>query len=97
MISEVIRRVSGGHCPIEINTGGCADIAIATVVWEFTRHKIDVEITSDEDEDGKEYSHTFLKYGGKFYDAECPDGVEDWRDFPIYARQRAEGWDRFVA
>jgi hypothetical protein len=93
MIHKTIRAIVGTFDPIEINRGGCADIA--DIVWRMTKHVADVEITSDEDEDGGEYTHTFLKYDGRFFDAECPDGVDDWRDLPIYARQRAEGLDRF--
>lgn len=27
-------------------------------------------------------SHAFVRYQGKFYDSEVPDGVSDWRDLP---------------
>jgi len=33
-------------------------------------------------------SHCFIEYNGKFYDAACPNGVNDWRDLPFFcARQ----------
>ena len=28
------------------------------------------------------HTHAFIKYNGKFYDAERPDGVLDWRELP---------------
>lgn len=71
--------------PKEINTGLCADFASA--LWEQDRT---LNITSDEDQDGLEYTHTFIEHQGRFYDAETPDGVDDWRQLPIYARQREE-------
>ena len=83
-LPQAIRDLVGDSDPVEINTGGCADFA--TILWESNRK---LEITSDEDEDGREYSHTFIKHQGRFYDAETPEGIEDWRDFPIYARQHS--------
>lgn len=26
--------------------------------------------------------HAFVKYKGKYYDSECPEGEEDWRELP---------------
>jgi len=26
--------------------------------------------------------HVWVKYKGKFYDAEAPNGVDDWRELP---------------
>ncbi len=29
-------------------------------------------------------SHCFVSYNGKYYDAACPDGVDDWRNLPFF-------------
>lgn len=31
---------------------------------------------------GYVFGHVWVKYAGKFYDAETPNGVVDWRDLP---------------
>ena len=33
--------------------------------------------------------HAFVKYKGKYYDSECPNGEKDWRDLP------ASNWGRW--
>lgn len=32
------------------------------------------------------FGHVWVKYKGKFYDAETPYGVEDWKDIPYVQR-----------
>lgn len=82
----------------DINDGYCADFA--TELWEgYGRSYLD--IVSDEDfiecgmthegrdgPHGDNYTHTFIHYDGKFYDSEAPYGVDDWRDLPIFKRQK---------
>ena len=34
--------------------------------------------------------HYWVKYRGKYYDAECPEGVKDWHDLPIYTMIRKQ-------
>jgi hypothetical protein len=84
-LPSLIRELVGDECPIQINTGGCADIA--TILWE--RHR-ELNVVSDEDMGGREYTHTFIEHQGRYYDAEAPDGVDDWHDLPIFARQAEE-------
>jgi hypothetical protein len=43
---------------------------------------------SDYDPDDPSADHTFIKYNGKYYDAECVDGVCNWRELPIYINNR---------
>ena len=31
---------------------------------------------------GYTFGHVWVKYGNKFYDAETPNGVEDWKQLP---------------
>jgi hypothetical protein len=69
-----------GMAPEEINNGYCADFA--TVIGDTWR----VEILSDEDMGSNEYTHTFIRFRGRYYDAEAIDGVDDWKDLPIFKR-----------
>jgi len=40
------------------------------------------EIWSSEDHDGNTFGHVWIKYQDKFYDAETPNGVNDWKQIP---------------
>jgi len=35
---------------------------------------------------GMTMGHVWVKYQGKYYDAEVPNGVEDWKDLPYIQR-----------
>lgn len=67
--------------PKEINNGLCADFA--HILWEEDRS---LNITNDEEKGADDYTHTFIESEGRYYDAECPGGVEDWRELPIFSR-----------
>jgi hypothetical protein len=68
-----------GVRPEDINNGCCADFA--TAIWEqFPEAKV----LSDEELGADEYTHSFLYYGGKYFDAEAVHGVDDWRALPIF-------------
>lgn len=75
-----------GIPPIEINSGCCADFA--TVVWERLGKPSDevLEFVDDESLGAGRYTHTFLRFKGRYYDAEAPEGVDDWQDLPIFQR-----------
>lgn len=70
--------------------GLCADLA--DVIHEL--HP-ETKIYSDDELGAKEYTHTIIVFEGRYYDAEAPEGVDDWRQLPIYARQRKEGFYNF--
>ena len=72
----------------EINNGTCADFA--TLVWERLDRADWIEFTDNEVEIGESYLHTWLKVDGRHFDVACPDGVENWRDLPFFARQKEE-------
>ena len=70
-----------------INNGECADFA--TIVWERMGRIEAVEILDDTDFNGNEhYAHTFLRYQGRYYDAEAIEGVDTWDALPIFVRLR---------
>lgn len=83
-VAQVIHRLVAEFelSPDVINNGFCADFACA--VQERIRS---ARIVSDEDLGRDEYTHTFVQLGGRFYDAESPSGVDDWRNLPIFGRQ----------
>lgn len=35
-------------------------------------------------------SHCVIVYGGRYYDAECPEGSDDFRDLPYYQRIKVQ-------
>jgi hypothetical protein len=73
--------------PWDINNGLCEEFA--TIIWErFDRCSI--EILSNEDLSEEEYTHTFMKHGNLFFDAEAPNGVDDWRNLPFFKRERKD-------
>lgn len=80
-----------GKDPIEINAGLCANFA--TVLWEQDRS---LKIISDKDLGADEYSHTFIEFNNKYYDAETPHGISDWKMFPIYSRKQVELEEREI-
>lgn len=84
------------HCGRDINAGYCDEFA-REIAYDYPGLERDgnlVEIWStgffDADENGMSDlpAHAFVKWKGKYYDAEDPNGVEDWRDLPLYRRWR---------
>jgi len=71
--------------PREINNGLCADIA--DEIW---RKFPIAKVLSDKDMGSPEYTHSFIYYLGKFYDVECPNGITNWKELPIFNRQLIE-------
>jgi len=41
---------------------------------------------NDDFTDEFDCSHCFIEYEDRYYDAECPEGVDDWRDLPFFQR-----------
>ena len=66
-----------------INGGWCGDFNCA--VWEACGRPEEI-LTDDEELGAVEYTHSFLRFDGLFYDAECPEGTPDWTHLPIYGR-----------
>ncbi len=65
----------------DINNGCCeewAELAADRIPGAFT-----VWIDPDVD-------HCVLCYDGKFYDADCPDGVDRWGQLPMFANPQLE-------
>lgn len=77
-----------GTEPMVINSGLC--FAFARQLRDHLReygirgevHNSDILAPADETLPG----HAFFTFDGRHYDAEAPEGVEDWRALPIFLR-----------
>lgn len=67
--------------PGDINLHYCR--YVAETVAEQMDDEIEMEILED---GGRGHVHTWLRYDGRHYDAECIDGVDDYRDLPFFQR-----------
>ncbi|MBS3760231.1 hypothetical protein [Halodesulfurarchaeum sp.] len=67
--------------PADINLHYCR--YVAKTVAEEVSDDIDIEILED---GGRGYMHTWLRYNGRHYDAECIEGVEEYRNLPFFQR-----------
>jgi hypothetical protein len=68
--------------PKEINSGRCMDWAYE-VEENFDG---DAQVVETAPALGAENAHWFVEHDGKYYDAESPDGVDDWRELDIWDR-----------
>lgn len=62
----------------DINNGYCGIFA-DYVLYIFSKSEDIVPHWVD-----KPAPHAFLEYEGRYYDAECLDGVKRWQDLPIF-------------
>lgn len=77
-------REAFGEPPYVINNGRCGEFA-----REVSQRVDDAKVCSYPDyECPGSIGHEWIMHRGQFYDAECPEGVEDWRDLPIFRRGR---------
>lgn len=67
--------------PADINLHHCR--YVAETVADQTPDNINIEILED---GGRGFAHTWLWCDGRHYDAECIDGVDDYRDLPFFQR-----------
>lgn len=70
--------------PYDINCGFCEEWAerVAAAVPEADVVGVS-DLTGNPDDD-LNYAHVFVRYRDRFYDAECPEGVDDWRLLPVF-------------
>lgn len=94
-VTNIIKGVLSEHPfvhmrPEKINSGYCEEFAnrVAEVmgyqdnVWDIVRETDWLE-TDDP-------AHMFIEWDAKFYDAECPEGVESYRQLPIMLRAKGD-------
>lgn len=84
---EYIRTGRAATVP-DINQGLCEHFALDVVDrWPHGG----VQVMDDHDFGRFTWLHKFVRYGGRFYDAEAVEGVQDWRDLPLFAAEYALG------
>ena len=72
-----------GFIPFEINNGNC-DIFADEVAQKISQAEAIETFYLNVDE----YSHFYIKYKEKFFDAECPYGVRDFLKLPTFKREK---------
>jgi hypothetical protein len=77
--------------PYDINNGQCEDFAMAVIKsmggYSDTLEEVATESFNNTDDLP---GHVWIYYGDKYYDAECPEGVSDWRELPIFKKALQE-------
>ncbi len=77
-----------GFTPFEINNGNC-DIFADEIAQKIPKAKT----TATDYVNMDEFTHWYVKYKGKFFDAECPYGVKDYLKLPTFKREKIEKGD----
>lgn len=67
--------------PADINRHYCR--YVAETVAERVEDGCDLEVLED---GGRGFVHTWIAHDGRHYDAECVEGVTDYRDLPFFRR-----------
>ena len=82
-VSTIIKDLlKNSSCSIEeINNGQCEDFMM-NLISELPEDAIERTIPFDSELPG----HYWVEFRGKHYDAETPDGVNDWRELPIFEK-----------
>lgn len=85
------RRIADGY---DINCGMCEEWAerVSQLYQEATgRDDVDVldpgNVTGNPDDSLA--GHVFLRHNGRFYDSECPEGVDDYLKLPLFIKKLA--------
>jgi len=93
-ITKMVQTAKEKHnlSPREINNGLCEEFAMAVIErmggYSDNLEEVSTEsfVNIESDEWANYPGHVWIYYGDKFYDAECPQGVNDWRELPIFRR-----------
>jgi len=90
-ISRIIRELvrEWGRPPYDINNGPCEEFALEVMDRSGVSYGPPAwEIYEDSTDGVALPGHVWISHGGRSYDAEAPDGVDDWRDLPLFRRIR---------
>lgn len=84
-ISELIKMVvmDMGLSPREINNGQCEDFALKIASKVEGSSEV---CTENFVEFGVLPGHVWILFGGKHYDAECPEGTKNFMMLPIFLK-----------
>ena len=78
----------GYPSPYQINNGGCDEWA--NRVLDSFRDDCRMVGCWATDPDLADSSHIFIEIDDRFFDAECPEGVDDYMLLPLFARWQAK-------
>lgn len=91
---ELFKSKGWGKNPQEINEIGCSWFAM-TIASDIGAEATLLE-SSDVDGDDILPPHMWVIYKNKCYDAETPDGVDDFLDLPIFKRMEKRDLKKFM-
>lgn len=89
-------------CPYDINCGLCEEWGerVAELYREATGND-DIDVVDPGNLSGHPnddlFGHVFIRFHGRYYDAECPEGVDDWRKLLLFTKQIARSRERVVS
>lgn len=86
-IREVVQEI--GEHPYDINNGNCSIVVgLVTDRVEEAEERVTGHMYAHDPPYPSEYTgHCWIYYKGKHYDAEEPEGVENWKNLPIFNRR----------
>jgi hypothetical protein len=91
---ELFKSKGWGRTPQEINEIGCSWFAM-TIASDIGAEAT-LQESSDVDGDAILPSHMWVIYKNKCYDAETPEGVEDYLELPIFKRLKKSDLKKFL-
>jgi len=93
VITEIIHKIlevyaiQHGVDAWHINCGQCEDFALDVIeamgLDSFSMFWHD-GMPDCTEEEAYTFAHCFIRYDGRFYDSECPEGVDSWRELPYF-------------
>jgi hypothetical protein len=91
---ELFKSKGWGRNPQEINEIGCSWFAM-TIASDIGAEAT-LQESSEVDGDDILPPHMWVIYKNKCYDAETPDGVDDFLDLPIFKRMKKSDLKKFL-
>jgi hypothetical protein len=99
-IATVIKKLvkEWGKDPYDINNGECEEFAVKVIKRMGGWDRDDLfDLTSDNFvEDRLLPDHVWVCYKGRHYDAECPEGVDSWKDLPLFKNAHAYDYQEII-
>ena len=91
---ELFKAKGWGRNPQEINEIGCSWFAM-TIASDIG-DEATLQESSEVDGDDILTPHMWVVYKNKCYDAETPNGVDDYLDLPIFKRMKNQDLKKFM-
>ena len=88
IVIELVKQMR--EHPFVINKGRCEEFA--SELQEVLGDDAEILTFDDVDPNDRTVGHYFVKYKQRYYDAEEPFGVKDYKHLPIWQRSLRE-WD----